>query len=261
MPEEMTLTSLLLITFLYAAATDLATGLGAVPFFFVRNVSSRLSGAMTAMAAGMMISASLVQLVGEALELAPGIRVWEIAAGLLAGAAFYLVLARFGHNERFDIANLRKRGGSGALMIVLAMTIHSFPEGAAVGVAFAESHHSNSLSFGLNISLAIAVHNIPEGLAIAIALRARGISTWACVGWAIFSSLPQPIAAPPAAWAVWLVEPLLPAGMAFAAGAMMYLVIDELMPDAREKAGGRVTAVACIAGIVLMIVLGRVFAF
>ena len=74
--------------------------------------------------------------------------------------------------------------------------------GAAVGVAFAEAHQSNSLAFGLNISLAIAVHNIPEGLAIAIALRARGLSTWACIGWAIFSSLPQPIAAPPAAWSI-----------------------------------------------------------
>ena len=254
----MTLSELLLITLVFAIITDLATGLGAVPFFFIRTISDRFAGAMTAAAAGMMTSASLVQLVGESLEFAPGFRVWEVGVGLLVGTLFFVLISGWvGQHEDFDIVNLRKKGGAGALMIVLAMTIHSFPEGAAVGVSFAEAHESGSTLFGQTISLAIAVHNIPEGLAIAVALRARGISTWACVGWAIFSSLPQPIAAVPSAWAVWVAQALLPAGMAFAAGAMMYLVVDALIPDAREKSGDRITALSFIIGLVLMIVLGR----
>jgi len=246
---------LLLMTFIAAALTDLATGLGPVPFFFLPSFSPRVAGLLTASAGGMMVAASLVQLVGEGMERAPGWRAWEVAFGLAVGAAFFALASRWlDRHEKFDIGRLRERGGAGAILIVAAMTVHSLPEGVGVGVGYGTGDYA----FGGTIALAIAVHNIPEGVAIALALRPRGVSTWACIGWAVFSSIPQPVAAVPAAWAVWISEPLLPVGMGFAAGAMTHLVVSQLLPEATERAGAAQTATAFAAGLVAMVLLGAV---
>jgi len=133
------------------------------------------------------------------------------------------------------------------------MTVHSAPEGVAIGVAFG----SREEGLGVAVVSALAVHNIPEAIAITLALRANGVSTWKCLWWAMFTSLPQPLAAPVAAWFIWIFEPLLPAGMGFAAGAMIFLVVDDLLPDALEGARKMTTAAAFMAGIVAMIILGR----
>ncbi len=264
----MSLPELLLITFIAAVITDLATGLGVIPFFFVKDVSEQWNGIMMGVAAGMMTSASLVLLVGEALkELAVTYQgggfmagAWEVVLGMGMGVVFFLVVSNWiAKHENFDIAGLRETGGLSAVLIVAAMTIHSFPEGVAVGVSYGTSlRMEDSRAFGDVITLAIALHNIPEGTAIAVALRAKGVSPWRCVGWAIFSSLPQPLAAVPAAGAVWLFEPLLPAGMGFAAGAMMYLVITDLLPEALKNAGQTRAAIAFFVGLGLMIVLGQI---
>jgi len=234
----MHLSEVLLITFIAALITDLATGLGAVPFYFVRHVSDRVSAALTGAAAGMMTVASIIQLGGEAIALAPGVDLWQPALGFLAGIAFFIVTSNWIKNDdELDVGGLRKQGGASALLIVLAMTMHSLPEGVAIGVAYGSAAETGTLAFGTTIALMLAIHNVPEGVAIAAALRGQGVSTTRCVGWAVFSSIPQPLAAVPAAWMVWLFEPLLPAGLAFAAGAMMYLVITELIPDVLERAG------------------------
>ncbi|MFG0284519.1 MAG: ZIP family metal transporter [Phycisphaerales bacterium JB039] len=245
---------LLAITFVAAMVADISMIFGVIPFFFVSNVSGRLAGAFSAAAAGMMAAASLVQLVGEGLERAPGVGVWEVAAGFGLGALFYMGAARWVRaNEDFDILKLRQSGGLRALLIVAVMTVHSLPEGVAIGVAFG----SREEGLGLAIVSALAVHNIPEALAITLALRAAGVSTWACMGWAMFTSLPQPLAAPFAAWLIWIFEPLLPAGMGFAAGAMTYLVVDDLLPEALERAGRSLIAASFVGGVIAMIMLGR----
>jgi len=249
----MELYELLITTFVAALLTDLATGLGAVPFFFVRDLSAKLEGAFTAAAGGMMIAASLIQLVGEALDRAPGHRAWEVALGITLGAAFFGAATRWLHtNEDFDFLGLRKKGGSAALLIVVAMTLHSLPEGIAVGVGYG----SSDTKLGFAVALAIAIHNIPEGVAITLALRPKGVSTLGCMGFAILTSVPQVIGAVPAAWAVWIFEPMLPAGMGFAAGAMTYLVVAELLPEATDRAGKHLTPLAFIVGIVLMMLMG-----
>ncbi|MFW5682484.1 MAG: ZIP family metal transporter [Phycisphaeraceae bacterium] len=245
---------LLLITFAAAVVADLSMVFGVAPFFFVKDMSARVAGAFSAAAAGMMAAASLVQLVGEGLDRAPGLQAWEVAAGLAAGAFFYWLAARWVRSNRdFDVASLRKTGGSRALLIVAAMTVHSLPEGIAIGVAFG----SREEALGFAVVSALAVHNIPEAIAITLALRAGGVSTKACIGWALFTSLPQPLAAPFAAWFIWIFEPLLPAGMGFAAGAMTYLVVDELLPEAFESTSRTAVAMAFLGGVVGMIVLGR----
>jgi len=245
---------LLLITFVAAVIADLSMVFGVLPFFFIGQLSKRLAAVFSAGAAGMMAAASLVQLVGEGLDKAPGFQAWEVAAGLALGALFYMgASAWVRSNESFDLLNLRKGGGVQSLMIVAAMTVHSMPEGIAIGVAFG----SGEEGLGLTVVSALAVHNVPEAIAITLALRANGVSTWACLWWALFTSLPQPLAAPFAAWLIWLFEPFLPAAMGFAAGAMTFLVVDDLLPEALDGTTKTRTAAAFMGGVVAMIVLGR----
>ena len=255
----MELQELLLLTFVAALITDLSTGLGAVPFFFVPTLSDRVKGAFTAAAAGMMTAASVLQLLGEAASLVEGWAIWEVGAGVIGGAwAFAAASEWVRRHDEFDVGGLRQAGGATAILIVAALTIHSLPEGIAIGVAYGATPETGDTAFGLSVALALAVHNIPEGTAITVALRGQGVSTLRCMGWAIVSSIPQPVAAVPAAWLVWLFEPLLPAGLGFAAGAMMYLVVDELLEEAYAEAGHTLVAVSFMCGLVAMMLLGRV---
>ncbi len=248
----MSLQYVLLITFLAAALTDVATGLGVIPLFFVRSLSERVAGILMAAAAGMMISASVVMMIAEGLSASEG-DVRPVALGVLMGGVFFAVASRWVKDHKsFDVAGLRAQGGAGALLVVAAMTIHSLPEGIAIGVAFGNAERTNTLDFGFLMCAALAIHNIPEGLAIGLALRPRGISPWRCVGWAIFSSIPQPVAAVPAAWAVWLFQPLLPGAMGFAAGAMLWLVASDLIPECVQKVGIVRTTASAIVGFAVM---------
>ncbi|MCH7228265.1 ZIP family metal transporter [Haloferula sp. A504] len=168
----MELQTLLITTFVAAVLADVSMVFGVLPFYFVKNMSDRVTGIMAAAAAGMMAAASLVQLVGEGLEKAPGIEAWEVSAGLAAGALLYAAAAHWVRdNERFDLMNLRKSGGAQSLLIVAAMTVHSAPEGVAIGVAFG----SKDVGLGYSVVSALAVHNIPEAIAITLALRANGV--------------------------------------------------------------------------------------
>ena len=229
----MDLPHVLWVTFWAALVTDLATGLGVLPFLWLRRPAALLSGGLTAMAAGMMIAASVLQLIPEAWALgAP----WQVFGGFLSGVLLVAWLMRWvGAHEDFDIAGLRKQSGVAGLMVVLVMTLHSLPEGVAIGVAYGEAAVSQSTQFGWSIALVLAIHNIPEGVAITAALRGQGLPLRSCFFWAIVSSLPQPLGAVPSAAAVWFFQPLLPGGLAFAAGAMLYLVGAELIPESRKK--------------------------
>ena len=133
------------------------------------------------------------------------------------------------------------------------MTVHSLPEGIAIGVAFG----SEDRGLGFAVVSALAVHNVLEAIAITLGLRSAGVSVWRCMGFALLTSVPQPLAAPFAAWFIWLFEPLLPFGMGLAAGAMTFLVIEDLLPEALERAPRLTVAVAFVGGIAAMIVLGR----
>jgi zinc transporter ZupT len=112
------------------------------------------------------------------------------------------------------------------------MTAHSIPEGVAVGVGYGSETHLHVDKFGHYIAIAIGIHNIPEGLAVALPMRLAGASLFRCFFFAFLTSLPQPIAAVPSGLLVWLFEPLLLPFLGFAAGAMMYLVLMELVPEA-----------------------------
>jgi zinc transporter ZupT len=220
---------------LAAALTAVATGLGALPFLFVTNVSRRNLGLANGAAAGLMLAASAMLLYeGAAYSL---LRVL-VGAGIGVGGIAVSRHVLQDHSE-FTVGRLRGADALQALMIVGIMTAHSFSEGVGVGVAYGEGD-----TLGLFITIAIAVHNVPEGLAISLVLVPRDVSVGRAAGWSIVSSLPQPLMALPAFLFVQVFRPFLPVGLGFAAGAMLWMVGRELIPEALEEAPVRSVAVS-----------------
>ena len=218
-----------LIVVIASTVTALCTGLGVIPFLFTRDIGNRFLGFGNALAAGLMLGASTGLLI-EAVNLS----VVRTGSGMVLGFALIfatrLFLKRFGHDDtdligEIDSANLKKM-----ILIMTVMTIHSFAEGIGVGVSY-----GGRAGFGNLISAAIAIHNIPEGLAIGLVMIPRGVSTFHAGLWSVFSSLPQPLMALPAFLFVTAFAPVLPVGLGLAAGAMIYMVIFELVPESLEQ--------------------------
>jgi len=237
-------TSLPQVAFL-AFATAVATGFGALPFAAGRGLARRWVGGANAVAAGLMLAASF-GLIYEGLDHG----LLGVVAGILLGLGFIVVAnSRLRHEAGpAAFAGMSAFDARKALLIVAIMTAHSFSEGVAVGVAF-----GGGQELGLFIALAIAIHNIPEGLAISLVLVPRGVGWLRAAGWSIFSSLPQPLMAVPAYLFVDRFRPLLPYGLGFAAGAMIWLVFSELLPDALEETSANAIGVAVTLSIAAMV--------
>jgi ZIP family zinc transporter len=211
------------VVFLAALGTALATGLGALPFVVARHPDRGWLGVANSLASGFMIGASI----GLCYE---GARtsVWRTAVGALVGALFIAGTGRVIERRReLHVGALEGADALRALLVVGVMTLHSFTEGVGVGVAF-----GGERTLGLAIAVAIAVHNIPEGLAISLVLVPRGTRVRTAAAWSVFSSLPQPLMAVPAFLFVESFSGFLPLGLGFAAGAMLWLVLDDLLPEA-----------------------------
>ena len=226
--------------FVAASLTALATGLGALPFFAFPRMSRSWLGLSNSIAAGFMLGASAA-LFWEGAD----IGVARTVLGALVGVAFIEVTRRrLGHaHEHLHLGVLRGADARAGLLIVTVMTVHSFTEGVGVGVSFGGGEE-----LGAFITAAIAVHNIPEGLAISLVLVPRGVTAWRAAGWSVFTSLPQPLMAVPAFLLVEWFEPVLPVGLGFAGGAMVWMVAVELVPEAREDLSDRfVVAVVTVS--------------
>ena len=233
-----------LAVFVAALATAVATGLGAVPFLFFHTPRRNWLGIANGLAAGFMIGASF----GLSYE---GIRfdAGRTAAGLLAGVALVAIMGRvLGGRRDLQIGGVRGAAAPTAFLIVGIMTVHSFSEGVGVGVAFGDG-----AALGVLIAIAIAVHNIPEGLAISLVLIPRGASVRAAAGWSVFSSLPQPLMAVPAFLFVEAFSGVLPLGLGFAAGAMLWLVVADLVPEALRSTRPSVVAMVVVSSAASML--------
>lgn len=214
---------------LAASATALATGLGAIPVFLFGSRTERMAPVLIGFAAGVMGVAALVGLLLPATEEGS---VVEVAAGLAVGVLFLVVVQRrFGADHGF-----MGRSGPGArtsALVFLVLFVHSLPEGFAVGTAFA----SDRAGLSLFVILAIGIQNIPEGTSVAIPMQEAGFGRARQFWAAVATSAPQPVGALVAFLAVEEVSGLLPFSFAFAAGAMLALIVLELVPKA--YAGGR----------------------
>ncbi|MFN8668643.1 MAG: ZIP family metal transporter [Gemmatimonadaceae bacterium] len=235
--------------FWYALLTALATALGAIPFAFIKSVSQRVVGYSNALAAGLMLGASFGLIVEGARE-----RGGATLVGVILGVVFMLVVQRFlgGHEGETEFLGAKGVGAKKMLLIIAVMTVHSFAEGAAVGVSF-----GGGVSLATAITLAVAVHNIPEGLAISAVMRPQGASILSCAWWSFFSSIPQPLAAVPAFLFVEKFAATLPYGLGFAAGAMIFMVLVELLPEAYEQESSRGIAAAATLSMLGMVAVQR----
>lgn len=228
---------MLLIVFAAALLTALATGLGALPLALVREIAVSVTGWAYAAAAGLMLAASHA-LIAEGSQLDAGLALVGVVVGL---AAILAADHWLGETGDVEVADLRGADARRALLILGVMTAHSFAEGIGVGVSFAGRE-----GLGAFMTTAIALHNVPEGLAIALVLVPRGTPVWKAGAWAVFTSLPQPLMAVPSfAFVEWF-DPLLPFGLGFAAGAMLWMIFAELVPDALARAGSAAVGTSAV---------------
>ncbi len=237
---------MLLEVFLAALVSDLATGLGALPFLFLTRVDARWNGMAGAAASGMMLSASVFALADKALHRGGAL---PVIAGMLAGALFFAWAAQFIEQQHWHLGDWSETDSRKSILLIATMFIHSVPEGIAIGVGYA----TGEIRFGLLLAVAIAVHNIPEGTAVSLPLRARGASVWRCAGYAVLTSVPQPLLAVPAFMLTSFFQPLVAPSLGFAGGAMIFLVMSELIPESLESCSRTETAWAVTLGLVGML--------
>jgi ZIP family zinc transporter len=256
----------LVLVFVAGLVTALATGLGALPFFLFEDISDRVNVTLWGLASGIMVSASVFGLILEGL--AEG-TVRDIVPGLVAGVLLVVVSHRIISGAEVDPRTYEEATFKKLVLILGVLTVHSFPEGVAIGVSFADLNLAGGTEFlgfavpllAIFMTVAISIHNVPEGVAISIPLQSMGVSNWRMVWWAIFSSLPQPIGAVLAFYFVRVAREFLSFGFGFAAGAMVYLVLTEFIPEALEvgeglpNRGRSELAAGLLAGVLLMLPL------
>jgi len=234
------------ILFLAACGTALATGLGAIPVFFLGTRAAQLTPVLLGFAAGVMGVASVAGLLVPAVEEGS---VAAIVAGFLLGAGLLGVARR-----RLDSGDAVFMGRTGprartSALVFLVLFVHSLPEGLAVGTAFA----SDRAGLSLFVILAIAIQNVPEGTSVAIPMTAAGFSRTRQFWAAVATSAPQPVGALIAYGLVEQVEALLPFSFAFAAGAMLALIAEELLPSAYAGRRALGPSAGLLAGAAVML--------
>lgn len=235
-----------------------ATGIGGLPILLFRAPSDRLLDTLLAFTAGVMLAATAFSLLVPALDLGA---VWEVVLGLAAGAALMGLLdevvphahARFA--ERGVLPAEQQEARRRGTLLLSALTIHNLPEGMAVGIAFA----AGGIELGAPLALAIGIQNVPEGFAAAAPLVGGGVSRRKAAGIAALTGIVEPPAAALAFLAFDTVEPLMPFGLAFAGGAMLYVIVDELIPESHNRGQSRFATLALMVGFCLMLVLDNAF--
>ena len=240
------------------------TTLGAAMVFFMRKeMNEKLQKGLLGFASGVMIAASVWSLLIPAIEMAEegGQIAWiPAAAGFLLGIGVLLLLDAVTPHQHFQEsepegiqASLRK-----TTMLMLAVTLHNIPEGMAVGVTFAGVLSDNvliTMTGAFVLSAGIAIQNFPEGAIISMPLRAQGITKLRAFVYGTLSGIVEPIAAFLTIWLTGLVVPLLPYFLSFAAGAMIYVVVEELIPEAQNGKHTNVGTIGVAAGFTLMMIL------
>ncbi|MGZ4838888.1 MAG: ZIP family metal transporter [Terriglobales bacterium] len=230
----------------------LATGLGGVMIALLPRISRRLYDTLLGFSAGVMLAAGSITLLWPALS-QKGIV--PAALGLLCGALLvYLLELAVPHLEPHFAPQLTGKSKSLGLLMAAALTLHHVPEGLAIGVAFG----GGTKGMGLIVAIAIALQNIPEGLAVAMPLRAAGFSRPKAIAWASLSGLTEPLAAAVGVWFAGKLDGMMPFGMALAAGAMIFVASDQLIPESHAQSDSKSPSLGLISGFVLLAVLTRI---
>jgi len=249
--------------FLASLAAGLVTGIGAIPVLFGTTVSLRLNDALLGFAAGVMLAASFFSLIMPALDAARLLYGSAMAvaavgvAGVVLGAVSITAINELVPHEHF--VQGRQGPAPGSLdriwLFVLAITIHNLPEGLAVGVGFA----GGNIDDGITLATGIGLQNAPEGLAVAMALLSCGYSRAYSFVVATLTGLVEPITGFLGAYAVSLSQALLPWGMTFAAGAMIYVISHEIIPETHQHGYQNEATAGLTAGLAIMMFLDVAF--
>jgi len=239
--------------FTSSLVAGLATGVGALPVIFVKKFSDNLMDVLLGFAAGIMLAATAFSLLVPAInEGGPYVSV----LGLLLGALTIHIIDRLiPHFHPVAGAEGPPSALSRLWLFIIAITMHNFPEGLAVGVSFG----SGDIARGLIVATAIGLQNAPEGLAVALPLLRERYSKARSIGYATLTGLVEPVGGLIGVLLVTIVHSLLPWGMSFAAGAMIFIVVDEMVPESHKKGFGREASIGFLAGFALMMLLDSLF--
>ncbi len=251
--------------FLAGTFTWLVTAAGAAVVFTAHRVHQRLLDSMLGFAAGVMLAASYWSLLAPAIEIAEQgpVPAWVApAVGLLLGCAALWAMDKVLPHLHVGLPLEEAEGLSlpwrRPVLLVSAITLHNVPEGLAVGVAFGgvvAGVPSTSVAAALALTLGIAIQNFPEGVAVAMPLRAEGMGRLRSFWYGQLSALVEPAAAVIGAAAVVYAVPILPYALSFAAGAMIYVVVEELIPESHRAGSADLATVSLIVGFVVMMIL------
>lgn len=245
--------------FVGSLLAGLCTGIGALGVFALRTLSPRLEDGLLSFAAGIMLAASFFSLLLPAIEYG-SLRfgsderaVAIVIFGFLSGALALFALHRYAPHEHFLAG--REGPDTDALariwLFVIAITLHNFPEGMAVGVGFAGGDVRN----GAVLATGIGIQNIPEGLAVAFSLLAVQYSRAKAFGIALLTGLAEPIGGLFGATLVWLAEPIMPWTLGFAAGAMLFIISNEIIPETHRNSYKTLATFSLLVGFVIMMFL------
>lgn len=258
-----------ILAFLATSFTWLLTALGAAMVFMAKDVSKKVLDGMLGFAGGVMVAASYWSLLAPAIEMSIGkdIPVWFPAVvGFLMGGIFLrgidIILPHLHLGFPIEEAEGIKTTWQRSTLLILAITLHNIPEGLAVGVAFgavAAGFPAATLTAAIALAIGIGIQNFPEGLAVSMPLRREGMSRLKSFWYGQLSAIVEPVAGVIGAVAVILVQPILPYALSFAAGAMIFVVVEEIIPESQRGGNTDLATMGAMVGFAVMMVLDVTF--
>lgn len=241
------------------------TAFGASFVFLFKEMKRVLLDGMLGFTGGVMVAASFWSLLSPAIEMSGGegfSKVIPAAVGFLGGALFLYGLDKIMPHLHINFRESEKEGVKTdwhrSTLLVLAITLHNIPEGLAVGVLFggaAIGLDGATLGGAVALAIGIGIQNFPEGIAVSMPLRRQGLSRWKSFNYGQLSAIVEPLAGVLGAWAVITFQPILPYALAFAAGAMIYVVVEEVIPETQRDRFTDVAVLGFIGGFIVMMVL------
>jgi zinc transporter, ZIP family len=245
--------NIILMGSLASLIAGLATGIGALLVFFISKPSDKLLDASLGFAAGVMLAASSFSLIVPAIAIGG---IWKTVIGIVLGTLFLFYAERIIPHAHF-VAGVKgsPRKVSKIWLFILAITIHNFPEGMAVGVGFG----GGDINAGISLAIGIGLQNMPEGLAVAFPLVREGSTKTKAFVISLLTGLVEPIGGFLGISVVSLGKFLLPYGLAFASGAMLLVISEEIIPETHSRGNDREASVGVMLGFIIMMILDNIF--
>ena len=254
-----------LLALIATVFTWAVTAAGSAMVFFFKTIEKRILNLMLGFAAGVMIAASFWSLLMPSIEMAKekGEPLWFPAlTGFLTGGAFLLLIDKLLPHLHMGLAMDKAEGiktsWQRSVLLVLAITLHNIPEGLAVGIAFgalAGNPDAGTLTGAITLALGIGLQNFPEGAAVSVPLRREGFSRIKAFNYGQLSGIVEPMAGVLGAYLILMVTPLLPYALSFAAGAMIYVVVEELIPESQSGQETDLSTIGAMIGFASMMFL------